>query len=52
LQKDLKLPRAVVRVALDAWRAMVFHDDAVGVATYEALDDDMRDLQAPPASDV
>ena len=46
LQKDLKIPRAVVKIALDAWRIMVFEKDAVGAPTFEAKDDDLEDLRS------
>ena len=45
LQKDLKLPRKLVRMALDAWRSMTFHPEATGDATYEAEDAESDDLR-------
>jgi hypothetical protein len=46
LQKDGKLPRAIVKLALDAWRHMDFKPSAVGESTYEAKDDDLADLRS------
>jgi hypothetical protein len=45
LQKDQKIPRAIVKLALDAWRTMNFQPAAIGEPTYEAKDDDLADLR-------
>ena len=45
LQKNLRLPREVAKLSLNAWRNMTFEPDASGTATFEAKDSDMQDLE-------
>lgn len=45
LQKNLKIPKAIVRLTLEAWRNMQFKPDAIGEPVCEAKDDDLEELR-------